>query len=70
VEVTLVSPLLTYRDAAKILNVSQNTVETLSRVRKQIPIVRVGNSPRIRLTDLLAYIDRSTERAEINGNLG
>jgi len=50
--------LLTYKAAAEILGTCQKTVENICRVRKEIPIVFVGYMPRIRMSDLRAYIAR------------
>ena len=49
---------MTYAEAAKLLKVSQRTLQTIARDRREIPIVRVGHSPRLRLSDILSYIDR------------
>ena len=50
--------LLTYREAAKLLGVCQKTMENICRVRGEIPITWIGQKPRIRYRDLIAYIER------------
>ncbi|HST77906.1 MAG TPA: helix-turn-helix domain-containing protein [Verrucomicrobiae bacterium] len=54
---SMIEKLLTYKEAAALLGVCQKTVENLCRVTKEIPLVRVGQSPRIRPDDLAAYIN-------------
>jgi hypothetical protein len=49
---------LTYRESANLLGVCQKTVENICRVRKEIPITWIGQKPRIRYRDLIAYIER------------
>ena len=56
--------LLTYRECADLLGVCQKTVENICRVRKEISITWVGQKPRIRYRDLIAYIERG------GGNVG
>jgi excisionase family DNA binding protein len=56
--------LLTYGEAAQVLRVCQKTVENLCRVRREIPVVRVGHNPRIRISDLQAYINRGGSESE------
>lgn len=49
------APLLTTKDAAQILNVSQRTIRRLI-ASGSIPAVRIGRSVRIRRRDLVALI--------------
>ena len=52
--------LITYQEAAEALNISKRTVRRLIDSGK-IPIVRSSvRSPRIRLTDLEAYMSSNT----------
>ena len=50
--------LLTYAEVAKELRVCQKSVETISRVRGEIPITRIGHKPFILRRDLNAYLNR------------
>ena len=50
--------LLTYRDAAALLGVTDRTVWTLVH-RGNLPAVRFGHSVRIDPADLRAFIERS-----------
>ncbi|MCC6662050.1 MAG: helix-turn-helix domain-containing protein [Phycisphaerales bacterium] len=51
-------PLLTYREAAKVLGVTPRTVWTLVQAGT-LPSVRFGRSVRIDPTDLRRFIDRA-----------
>lgn len=51
-------PLLTYREAAKVLGVTPRTVWTLVQAGT-LPAVRFGRSVRIDPTDLRQFIDRA-----------
>ncbi|RMD65754.1 MAG: DNA-binding protein [Planctomycetota bacterium] len=62
---SLIDPLLTYRQAATVLGVTDRTVWTLVD-RGELPAVRFGRSVRIDPADLRAFIDRS-KRAESAG---
>ncbi|HMN96930.1 MAG TPA: helix-turn-helix domain-containing protein [Phycisphaerales bacterium] len=55
------SPLLTYREAAKVLGVTERTVWTLV-AGGVLPAVRFGRSVRIDPADLRAFIERSKRR--------
>ena len=50
--------LMTYQDAAKVLQVSDRTVWSLVD-RGELPAVRFGRSVRIDRRDLEAFIDKS-----------
>lgn len=54
----LVPPLLTYREAAKVLGVTERTLWTLVD-RGVLPAVRFGRSVRIDPVDLRAFIDQA-----------
>lgn len=60
-----VQPLLTYREAAKILGVSDRTIWSLVD-RGELTAVRFG-SVRIDPADLRAFIDRSKTSTTIGG---
>ena len=49
--------LMTYRQAARVLQVSDRTVWALVNKNRALPAVRVGGSVRIDRRDLLAFID-------------
>lgn len=53
----IVERLLTYREAGKLLGVTERTVWTLV-ADGELPAVRFGRSVRIDPADLRAYIDR------------
>ncbi|MFO0784702.1 MAG: helix-turn-helix domain-containing protein [Phycisphaerales bacterium] len=55
---TAIHPLLTYREAAKVLGVTPRTVWTLVHAGT-LPAVRFGRSVRIDPTDLTRFIDRA-----------
>ena len=55
--------LMTYRQAARVLQVSDRTVWSLINEHRVLPAVRVGSSVRIDRDDLLAYIDRQKRTA-------
>ena len=55
-----VESLLTYRDAAKVLSVTDRTVWTLVD-RGELLAVRFGRSVRIDPSDLRAFIERSKQ---------
>lgn len=52
------SPLLTSREAASILGITERTLRTYAR-RGEIPVVRLGSSVRFDPHDLRAFIDRA-----------
>lgn len=54
---SIVERLLTYREAGKLLAVTERTVFTLV-ADGELPAVRFGRSVRIDPADLRAYIDR------------
>ena len=59
--------LLTTRDVAERLKVSMSTVMRYCRykncdVKRVIPTIKVGNSVRIRESDLLAWLEERTKR--------
>lgn len=55
--------LLTREEAATLLGVSANTLAVWqSTGRYSLPMVRVGRLARYRRSDLLAWIDRRTQR--------
>jgi len=60
-----VDPLLTYRQAAKVLGVTERTVWTLVH-DGALPAVRFGRSVRIDPIDLRQFIDRG-KRGGIGG---
>lgn len=49
--------LLTYKTAAAILDCSASKVQKMC-LKRELPIVKVGNETRIREEDLKAWIDR------------
>jgi excisionase family DNA binding protein len=53
-----VEALLTYRQAAKVLGVTERTIWTLVD-RGALPVVRFGRSVRIDPADLRAFIERA-----------
>ena len=53
--------LLTYREVAKTLRVSERTIWTLVN-RGELPAVRFGKSVRIDPTDLRAFIEQAKGR--------
>lgn len=53
----IVERLLTYREAGKLLGVTDRTIWTLVD-QGELPAVRFGRSVRIDPADLRAYIDR------------
>lgn len=53
----IVERLLTYREAGKLLGVTERTIWTLV-TEGELPRVRFGRSVRIDPADLRAYIDR------------
>jgi excisionase family DNA binding protein len=55
---TAMHPLLTYREAAKVLGVTPRTVWTLVQART-LPAVRFGRSVRFDPADLRRFIDRA-----------
>ncbi len=50
--------LLTARDAARLLCVSERTLWKLAQPRGPIPVVRIGRAVRYSVADLAAFIDR------------
>ena len=60
---TVIHPLLTYREAAKVLGVTPRTVWTLVQAGT-LPAVRFGRSVRIDPTDLRRFIDRAKREAQ------
>jgi len=60
---TAMHPLLTYREAAKVLGVTPRTVWTLVQAGT-LPAVRFGRSVRIDPTDLRRFIDRAKREAQ------
>lgn len=61
----VVDPLLTYRQAAKVLGVTERTVWTLVH-DGELPVVRFGRSVRIDPADLREFIERG-KRGGIGG---
>lgn len=57
--------LLTYREVAKTLRVSERTIWTLVK-RGVLPVVRFGKSVRIDPGDLAAFIARSKTRVAVD----
>jgi excisionase family DNA binding protein len=55
-----------YADAARRLSVSERTIERLVR-SGDLPTVAIGGSPRIRVTDLTAYVERRPIRPAVRG---
>lgn len=55
--------LLTYRDAATVLALSESGVKRLVR-NGDLPVVHVGGAARIRLSDIDVYVERLGPRAE------
>lgn len=53
-----VEPLLTYRQAAKVLGVTERTIWTLVD-QGALPVARFGRSVRIDPVDLRGFIDRA-----------
>lgn len=58
--VTAFAPLLTYRQAAKVLGVTDRTVWTLVN-DGTLPAVRFGRSVRIDPADLRTFIERAKD---------
>ena len=54
------SELLTVKEVAKILRVSNMTVYRLVK-SKQLPAIRVGKNYRIKESDVNRYLDRGSE---------
>ena len=61
----IVEPLLTYRQAAEVLGVTDRTIWALVDSGR-LPAVRFGRSVRIDPTDLRAFIEHA-KRSEIGG---
>ncbi|MBX3356337.1 MAG: helix-turn-helix domain-containing protein [Phycisphaeraceae bacterium] len=59
-DVALVPALLTYRQAAKVLGVTERTIWSLVN-RGALPVVRFGRSVRIDPADLCFFIERSKQ---------
>lgn len=59
----IVEQLLTYREAGKLLGVTERTIWTLVD-RGELPAVRFGRSVRIDPADLRAYIDQCKTAAK------
>lgn len=55
-----VAPLLTYKQAAAVLGVTERTIWTLVN-RGSLPVVRFGRSVRIDPVDLRGFIERSKQ---------
>lgn len=49
--------LLTARDAAKLLSVSERTLFSISAPRGPLPVVKIGRAVRYAVADLQAYIE-------------
>jgi len=64
--IPIVEKLLTYRDAGKLLGVTERTVWELVN-RGELPAVRFGRNVRIDPADLRAYIDRCKTSGRRNG---
>jgi len=60
------APLLTYREAAKVLGVTERTIWTLVNAGS-LPAVRFGRSVRIDPADLRGFITRAKSAAEAGG---
>lgn len=59
-------PLLTYREAAKVLGVTERTIWTLVNDGR-LPAVRFGRSVRIDPADLRGFITRARSAVETGG---
>lgn len=59
----IIGRLLTYREAGKLLGVTERTIWTLVD-QGELPAVRFGRSVRIDPSDLRAYIDRCKTAAK------
>ena len=64
-----VEPLLTYRDAARLLGITERSVWALVQ-RGEIPAVRFGRTVRIDPADLRAFIDSSKQADRRPPNAG
>lgn len=60
------SLLLSARDAAKQLAISEKTLWSLSKAGR-LPVVRIGRNVRYARADLLAFIDRAKGGRHGNG---
>jgi excisionase family DNA binding protein len=54
--------IITIREAAELLGLSESTVYRLARENK-IPVVRIGASVRVNRRHLVEWIERNTEAA-------
>lgn len=61
--------LLNVEQAAEILGVSQSFIYKLAR-NKDIPVVKIKTSIRIRQEDLLAFIDKNLTKTELTPDRG
>ncbi|MDN3711925.1 helix-turn-helix domain-containing protein [Paracoccus cavernae] len=56
-----VARLLTQKEVAEILGVSEKWIERDRWVERRIPFTKIGRSVRYRAADLNAYIDANTQ---------
>jgi excisionase family DNA binding protein len=57
-EIALFKRLVTSRQAAQMLSISERTLWSLSN-SGQLPVVRIGRAVRYAVSDIEAYIERS-----------
>ena len=60
-EIATDPPLLTPRDAARRLSLSEKTLYNYTKAG-QIPVVRIGRAVRYSLDDLKSWIQRASEK--------
>jgi excisionase family DNA binding protein len=54
--------LLSPRDAAKALSISERTLFSISAPRGPLPVVKIGRSVRYHFADLEAYIESTKQK--------
>ena len=62
-ESTVQEKLLTYREAGKVLRVSDRTVWALCHQSKVLPVVRIGRKCFVLLADVVAYIRQQRQQS-------
>lgn len=61
----IVEKLLTYKDASKLLGVTERTVWTLVN-QGELPAIRFGRTVRIDPVDLRGFIDRAKSQCQVS----
>jgi excisionase family DNA binding protein len=59
--------LLTYKEAAKVLRVSERTMHTLAHTQRAIPVVKIGCKRFITRGDVFEFIRKSRDTVEAVG---